>query len=110
MSGFYRQAQTYIVRMMPLKSLNMWNGINPEYVSRYAKQRANGVCQLCNQKAPFLDANGEPYLEQHHIVWLSKDEEDTVGNTVALCPNCHRKMHVVNDPKDVAALKKVNTT
>lgn len=82
---------------------------NP-YVSRYAKQRANGVCQLCNQKAPFLDANGEPYLESHHIVWLSKDGEDTVGNTVALCPNCHRKMHVVNDPKDVAALKKINTT
>lgn len=77
------------------------------YVSRYVKQQANGICQLCNQSAPFLDANGEPYLESHHVVWLSKNGMDSVDNMVALCPNCHRKMHVVNDPKDVAILKKI---
>lgn len=24
--------------------------------------------------------------------WLSNDGEDTIDNTIALCPNCHRKM------------------
>lgn len=66
------------------------------FVSAYAKKRANGICQLCNLPAPFKDLNGEPYLESHHIVWLSKGGKDTIENTVALCPNCHRKMHVLD--------------
>ena len=43
---------------------------------------------------------GVPYLETHHIIWLSKGEEDSVHNTVALCPNCHRKMHILNNKSD----------
>jgi 5-methylcytosine-specific restriction protein A len=35
-------------------------------------------------------------LETHHIKWLSKDGEDCIENTVALCPNCHRKMHILD--------------
>lgn len=66
------------------------------YVSAYAKKRANGVCQLCGSPAPFKDKYGEPYLETHHIVWLSKSGKDIIENTVALCPNCHRKMHVLD--------------
>ncbi|WP_410175353.1 HNH endonuclease [Plesiomonas shigelloides] len=30
-------------------------------------------------------------METHHIVWLSKGEEETITNTVAVCPNCHKK-------------------
>jgi 5-methylcytosine-specific restriction protein A len=52
------------------------------------------------QAAPFNNAKGEPHLETHHIVWLAKGGMDTIENTVALCPNCHRKMHIVNDSKD----------
>jgi 5-methylcytosine-specific restriction endonuclease McrA len=76
---------------------------NP-YVSEYAKKRAKGICQLCGNPAPFSKADGEPYLESHHIVWLSKGGEDSPANSVALCPNCHRKMHVLNDPLDVQML------
>lgn len=74
-------------------------------IAAYVKKRANGCCQLCGQKAPFMEAGGEPYLECHHINWLSKGGLDSVDNCVALCPNCHRKMHIVNDPGDVAVLK-----
>jgi 5-methylcytosine-specific restriction protein A len=74
-------------------------------ISEYAKRKANGLCQLCNQPAPFHYPDGEPYLETHHIEWLSKDGKDLIENTVALCPNCHRKMHVLNLPADVAILK-----
>ena len=76
---------------------------NP-YIAEYAKQRANGVCQLCGKLAPFLDKDGKPYLESHHIIWLANGGEDSVKNTIALCPNCHKKMHVVADEKDVAVL------
>lgn len=77
---------------------------NP-FVMRYAKIRAKGICQLCDQPAPFRTKDGEPYLETHHIEWLSKGGTDTIENTVALCPNCHRKMHIVNDKQDRLKLK-----
>lgn len=76
-------------------------------IAAYVKKRANGCCQLCGEQAPFIDQNGDPYLECHHIDWLSNGGMDSTDNCVALCPNCHRKMHVLNDPKDVAILKSV---
>jgi 5-methylcytosine-specific restriction enzyme A len=48
----------------------------------------------------------EHYLECHHIVWLAEGGEDTIANTVALCPNCHRKMHVLNRKVDKEQLTK----
>lgn len=76
-----------------------------QYVTRYAKTRANGRCQLCNQAAPFNDKDDEPYLECHHITWLSNNGTDTTNNTVALCPNCHRKMHILALSDDINILK-----
>ena len=66
------------------------------YVAELTKRRANGVCQLCDHPAPFSNKKNEPYLESHHIIWLSQGGEDTVENSVALCPNCHKKMHILN--------------
>lgn len=66
------------------------------YIAELAKRRAKGICQLCNITAPFNNKNGNPYLEVHHIQWLSKEGEDSIDNTVALCPNCHRKTHILN--------------
>lgn len=77
------------------------------FLSEWVKRSANGVCCLCSQQAPFLSLNGDPYLETHHIVWLSKGGDDSLENMVALCPNCHRKMHHVNDKEDVVKLKLV---
>ena len=73
-------------------------------IAAYVKKRAKGVCQLCGQKAPFIDENGDPYLECHHVKWLSQGGMDSENNCVALCPNCHRKMHIINDPEDIAFL------
>lgn len=56
--------------------------------------RASGVCELCASPAPFIrKSDGSPYLEVHHRVRLADGGEDTVGNAVALCPNCHRREH-----------------
>ncbi|WP_121615361.1 HNH endonuclease [Virgibacillus halodenitrificans] len=79
---------------------------NP-YVMEYAKRRANGICELCEEQAPFSNKKGEPYLETHHIIWLSKGGPDTIENTAALCPNCHKKMHVVEIEGDIGKLKKI---
>jgi len=74
-------------------------------VSAYVKQAANGVCDLCRKPAPFRNRKGEAYLECHHIVPLAAGGEDSLNNAVALCPNCHRKMHVLNLEEDRARLE-----
>ncbi|MCL2591790.1 MAG: HNH endonuclease [Defluviitaleaceae bacterium] len=76
-------------------------------IAEYAFRRANGICQLCKSKAPFDKKSGEPYLESHHICWLSKGGEDTIQNTVALCANCHRKMHVLDLEDDKLKLLEI---
>lgn len=78
-----------------------------EFVAEYVKRISNGKCALCRQPAPFRDKKGRAYLECHHIIWLSKGGADSIENAVALCPNCHRKMHIVNDPRDVRILQAV---
>jgi len=66
---------------------------NPDIVAEVLN-RANGVCMMCDKKAPFIKiSDGLPYLEIHHIKPLSEGGEDTLSNSVALCPNCHREAH-----------------
>ena len=77
---------------------------NP-WVSEYAKRRAGGKCQLCKNDAPFSNTKGEPFLETHHIIWLSQGGDDSLVNTVALCPNCHRKMHILDQKTDIDILR-----
>jgi 5-methylcytosine-specific restriction protein A len=79
---------------------------NP-YVSELAKRIADGICQLCKEPAPFKDNKNESFLETHHIIWLSDNGPDTIENTVALCPNCHRKMHILDLNNDVKILMDV---
>lgn len=74
-------------------------------IAAAVKERANGLCDLCGQSAPFNSANGLPYLEEHHLIRLADGGDDSVENAVALCPNCHRKMHVVKDVNDINNLK-----
>ena len=76
------------------------------YVSEYAERRAKGKCDLCHAAAPFSGSDGNPYLECHHIDWLANNGPDAIENTVALCPNCHRRMHIVKDPEDIEKLRK----
>jgi 5-methylcytosine-specific restriction protein A len=60
----------------------------------YVKTQANGVCECCREPSPFVrDADGEPYLEVHHVKQLADGGSDTVSNAVGLCPTCHRELH-----------------
>lgn len=69
-------------------------------IAECVKRLAHGRCQLCGEAAPFHDNNGIPYLESHHVVWLSHGGADAIDNVVALCPNCHRKMHILHNLDD----------
>ena len=84
--------------------------VRDRYISEYAKRRAHGICQLCGQPAPFNRTNGEPFLETHHVIWLADGGDDSIENTVALCPNCHKKMHVLNLDEDVDKLLRIAAT
>lgn len=70
----------------------------PEYtrsnkVKEYVKARAKGYCEGCGQPAPFISKTGDPYLHAHHIKELSNGGKDTIDTVVALCPNCHYRVH-----------------
>ncbi|WP_066314554.1 HNH endonuclease [Bacillus sp. FJAT-29814] len=75
------------------------------FVKEFARRVAKGICQLCENEAPFTDKQGNPFLEIHHIHYLSRGGSDTIDNVVALCPNCHRKVHYLELVEDTKALK-----
>lgn len=77
-----------------------------ENVKAIALKHANGTCQLCDRPAPFKKTDGTPFLEVHHIKWLSKDGPDSEENVIGLCPNCHKKMHILDEKSDVNKLTK----
>ncbi|GGY86151.1 HNH endonuclease [Marinobacter zhanjiangensis] len=66
---------------------------NPDVIAEVLL-RAKGKCEQCGKEAPFKRVkDGTPYLEVHHRAMLSEGGEDTVKNAIAVCPNCHRKLH-----------------
>lgn len=70
-------------------------------VKAWVLQYAEGICELCREPGPFLLPDGSRYLEVHHVEPLAAGGADTTSNAVAVCPNCHRRLHLSSD-KDVA--------
>lgn len=68
-------------------------------VAAWVLQQAKGRCELCKSKAPFRRQDYTPYLEVHHLQRLADGGADTPENAVALCPNCHRRLHLGTDAK-----------
>ena len=68
---------------------------DPE-VRAWIRQNAKGICEGCDQRAPF-EKDGSPFLEVHHVKHLAHKGSDRTSNAVALCPNCHRRCHHSGD-------------
>lgn len=64
-----------------------------ESVKNYVLARAKGVCEACDNPAPFKKNDGTPYLEPHHTMRISDDGPDHPEWVGAICPNCHRRIH-----------------
>ena len=70
-------------------------------VRAWVLEASGGACEACSAPAPFLDSLGQPYLEVHHVLTLAEGGPDTVENAVAVCPNCHRRLHLGADRGEV---------
>ena len=73
---------------------------DPKVVA-WVLKNSNGICESCNEPAPFTKPDGDFYLEVHHLRRLADGGSDTVTNAVAVCPNCHRRLHYGNDRNTV---------
>ncbi len=78
-----------------------------QYIAEYTKERSKGICDLCGKEAPFKEKNGRPYLESHHVITLADGGPDGIYNTVAICPNCHRRIHVLKNREDIEKLENI---
>jgi len=59
-----------------------------------AKRRADHRCEVPGCSHPtFIDDEGYPYCEVHHIVPLAEGGGDTLTNVACLCPSHHRESH-----------------
>lgn len=93
-----RQAAVEDANKAPLQKSTRKNSADTRYsrsqkVKEYVKARADGACEGCNEPAPFKNKRGEPYLHAHHLHELSDGGADTPDTVIALCPNCHYRIH-----------------
>jgi 5-methylcytosine-specific restriction protein A len=61
-------------------------------VRDHVVRRSKGRCEYCGEEG-FLMANGNRYIEAHHIIGLGDNGPDTVTNVIGLCPKHHREAH-----------------
>lgn len=70
-------------------------------------------CELnTNHKTFVSKSSQEYYVEAHHIIPLSKQSNyknslDMPGNIMALCPNCHKMIHLGNKEEVQPPLEKI---
>lgn len=74
--------------------------VSDSIANRLVLEAAQGKCELCGKTFP----DGEAFLEAHHVIWLRDGGTPTIDNTVALCPNCHKRIHMYRDPGDTEKL------
>jgi hypothetical protein len=69
-----------------------------------ARLRADNRCEVpdCNHLT-FLDEDGIPYTEVHHIEPLSEGGSDVLKNVACLCPAHHREVHLGRRAIELAA-------
>lgn len=64
-----------------------------DLVRDFALRLADGICRGCGEEGPFIDQDGERFLEVHHLYRVSDGGVDDPENVIAICPNCHREVH-----------------
>jgi 5-methylcytosine-specific restriction protein A len=74
-----------------------------EAVKVYVLRRAKGFCEGCKQPAPFMRSDKRPYLEPHHIRRRADAGPDHPAWVIALCPNCHKRVHYGADGREFNA-------
>lgn len=85
---------------------------NPN-VAAAALRLASFKCEVDSEHQTFIsNAKDKPYVEAHHLIPFGNQSEyefslDVTANIVALCPNCHRRLHhgkKVDKAKEISTL------
>jgi 5-methylcytosine-specific restriction enzyme A len=61
-------------------------------LSNLVKEANNFYCEICGSK-PFMQKNGKPYAEAHHVEELAQSRIDHPDNMICVCPLCHKIIH-----------------
>lgn len=73
----------------------------------YELLRKIHMCELCGYSDDEIDPTA--FFEIHFVKWLSEGGKPALSNTVVLCPNCHKRIHIMND-QTVKQLKEIALT
>lgn len=71
-----------------------------EKEARNCLKKASYKCEINENHQTFTsESTKHNYVEAHHLIPFKEQENyeyslDVEGNLVALCPNCHRKIHL----------------
>lgn len=79
-----------------------------------AFMNAHYTCALCGKEHTFITNNDKMYFEAHHLIpcninvqrHFAKKLDHTV-NLFCLCPECHRKIHLINNGEITDLLEKL---
>lgn len=93
-SDLYKKLEKFNLYEIPGKkrNLHLIGLLKTYYMNTYISKQLTLKCECCNSES-FITASGEPYIEFHHLIPFSKLGPDYYLNLIALCPNCHRKIH-----------------
>ena len=69
-------------------------------VKAWIIKNAKGKCECCGDDG-FIKEDGNTYLEVHHLRLLSENGSDTPQNAIALCANCHCKLHYAKNKEEM---------
>lgn len=87
--GMALARQEYLYQQAPARSRRL---------SQELQEMYEGRCQICLW-TPRL-RYGENLCHGHHIEWISRGGEDSLGNMVLVCPNHHAAIHRCDAPFD----------
>jgi len=61
-------------------------------LSNLVKEANKFCCEICGSK-PFMQKNGKPFAEAHHVDELAQSRIDHPDNMICVCPLCHKIIH-----------------
>lgn len=93
LSKLREQAYTASTKTTASVERKVYAHFRSDIIKLYVLRRAEGFCEGCGEAAPFTSSQGIPYLEPHHIRRRADAGPDHPQWVIALCPNCHARVH-----------------
>ena len=82
--------------------------IEKYYLKKMLILQSKGCCELCQNPAPFLDNDGQPFLILRDLKNDNVETDTTPEkHCVVLCPNCNAKIETLNNQSDIEYLQEI---